>query len=416
LRINALSILDLGPAFAMSKKGTGKIGKIPPALSKLLGAHEEWRLRNCLNLLASENLASPAVRSMLSCDLSNRYTSPDKFYMGTRFIDEIQVETEEMAKSVFGAKYADVRPLSGHSADMITLTALANPGNKIMAVGEADGGYPGISGRGYPKIYGLQVCEFPFSRRIFNIDTEKAIDAIKAERPKVVVFGASLFLFPHPVSLLAETCRSVGARVVFDGSHVLGLIGGGEFQDPLREGASVLIGSTHKSFFGPQGGIILANEYQDALRREVHPAIVDNAHWNRIAALWVALSEMKRFGKQYAKQVVRNSRALAKALDEQGVKLLGREAGFTRSHQTIVEVSSQKEGVRMARRLEEANMIVDVGIRVGTSEETRRGMKESQMSDIAEMIARVWVKKEEPKKLRKDVLRLRREFPSIHYC
>lgn len=400
----------------MSKKKTEKIGAVPPALKKLLNAHEEWRLRNCLNLLPSENLASPAVRSVLSCDLSNRYSSPEKFYMGTRYIDKIQTETEELAKSVFGAKYADVRPLSGHSADMITLTALANRGDKIMAVGKVNGGYPGISEDGYPKIYGLQVCEFPFSRRIFNIDAKKAVEIIKQERPKVVVFGASLILFPHPVSPLADVCKSIEARVVFDGSHVLGLIAGGEFQDPLREGASVLIGSTHKSFFGPQGGIILANEYQDALQREVHPAIVDNAHWNRIAALYVALSEMKRFGKRYAQQVVRNSRALANALDEHGVKLLGKDAGFTKSHQTIVEISSEEEGFRLARRLEEANIIVDIGIRIGTSEETRRGMKEPQMNDIAEMISRVWVKNEEPKKLRKDVLKLRRDFPSIHYC
>jgi glycine hydroxymethyltransferase len=398
------------------KKTTGKTGAIPPALRRLLNAHEEWRLKNCLNLLASENLASPALRSTLSCDLSNRYTSPEKFYMGTRYIDEIQIETEELAKSVFHAKYADVRPISGHAADMIALTALASHGDKIMVVGRANGGYPGISEAGYPRIYRLQVCEFPFNKRIFNIDAEKAVDAIRQERPKVVVFGASLILFPHPVNRLAEVCESVGARVVFDASHVLGLIAGGEFQDPLGEGASVLIGSTHKSFFGPQGGIILANEYQDALRGAVHPAIVDNAHWNRIAALYVALFEMKRFGKRYAGQVVRNSRALAKALDENGVRLLGRDAGFTRSHQTIVEVPSDEEGARMAGRLEEANIIVDVGIRVGTSEETRRGMKESQMSDIAEMIARVWVKHEEPKKVRKDVLRLRRDFPSIHYC
>lgn len=400
----------------MARRTPARKGVVPPPLRKLLNAHLKWRLENCLNLLASENFSSPAVREMLSTDLSNRYTSPDKFYMGTKYIDEIQTETEELAKQVFGAKYADVRPLSGHSADMILLTALTKPGDKVMVVGKSFGGYPGISPDGYPKLYGLKVCEFPFDWKRFNIDVTQAPGSIKRERPKLVIFGASLILFPHPVEALAETCRSVGASVAFDGSHVLGLIAGKQFQDPLREGAGVLLGSTHKSFFGPQGGIILANDYENQLRNAVHPAIVDNAHWNRIAALYVALSEMKKFGKQYASQIVRNSKALAKALDEHGVNLIAKEHGFTQSHQTIVSINSEDDGVRRARKLEEANIIVDVGIRIGTSEETRRGMREAEMGKIAELIARVWVENEDPKKIRKDVRRLRQEFSSIHFC
>jgi glycine hydroxymethyltransferase len=397
------------------KKRT-KQARIPPTLRRLLREHETWRLTQCLNLLPSENLSSPAVRATLSCDLSNRYTSPESYYMGTRYIDQIQADTETLAKELFGAKYADVRPLSGHSADMIALTALAKPRGKLVAVSPRNGGYPGISQDGYPKLYGLQVIEFPFNRKMFNIDSEQAETVIERERPSIVVFGASLILFPHPVRQLAGVCERVGAKVVFDGSHVLGLIAGHQFQDPLREGAAVLIGSTHKSFFGPQGGIILSNAYEENLRMEVHPAIVDNAHWNRIAALQVALYEMKRFGKRYAEQIVRNSKALAKALDERGVKLLGREAGFTQSHQVIVDIPSEQEGNRLARRLEEANIIVDIAVRIGTSEETRRGMREGEMERIAELIARIWVGNESPAKIKKEVLRLRRDFLPIHFA
>jgi glycine hydroxymethyltransferase len=391
-------------------------GAIPIPLRKLLRAHEKWRLESCLNLIVSENFTSPAVREMLSCDLTNRYTAPDKFYMGTRYTDEIQTETENLAKQVFGAKYADVRPLSGHSADMILLSALAKRGDKIMVVGKQYGGYPGISEDGYPKVYGLQTCEFPFNQHTFNIDTEQTTRMIEAERPRVVIFGASMILFPHPVSALRKTCQRVGARMAFDGSHVLGLIAGNQFQDPLGEGAEILIGSTHKSFFGPQGGIILANEHGEQLRSAVFPSIVDNAHWNRIAALYVALCEMKKFGKRYARQVVRNSKALAKALDEHGVNLIGKDLGFTESHQTIVSIASAAEALRMARKLEEANIIVDSGIRIGTCEETRRGMREPEMERIAEFIARVWVENEDPKRVRRDVQRMRREFSSIHFC
>jgi glycine hydroxymethyltransferase len=335
--------------------------------------------------------------------------------MGTRYTDEIQAETENLAKQVFSAKYADVRPLSGHSADMILLSGLTKRGDKIMVVGKQFGGYPGISEDGYPKIYGLQICEFPFNQHIFNIDTEQAARAIEVEQPRVVMFGASMILFPHPVRALREACEKTGAKIAFDGSHVLGLIAGKQFQDPLGEGAEVLIGSTHKSFFGPQGGIILANEYQERLRSAIFPGIVDNAHWNRIAALYVALSEMKKFGKRYARQIVRNSKALAKALDQHGISLIGKDLGFTESHQTIVTISSAEEAVQMARKLEEANIIVDSGIRIGTCEETRRGMREPEMDRIAELIARVWVENEDPKNVRRDVLRMRREFSSIHF-
>ena len=390
--------------------------KIPPTLRRIIRSHEKWRLENCLNLLASENYSSPTVRSMLSLDFANRYTSHEGFYMGTRYTDELQHETEELAKEVFHAKYADVRPISGHSCDMIALTALANHGDKVMVVGPSFGGYPGISQDGYPRLYGLQVTEFPFNKEAWNIDAGKAAVAIEQEHPRVVIFGASLILFPHPVEKLTDTCRKVGANIVFDGAHVLGLIAGGQFQDPLREGAEVLIGSTHKSFFGPQGGLIVSNDHADALREVVLPALVDNAHWNRIAAMYVALSEMKRFGRQYAQQVVRNSKALAIALDEHGVKLVGKEHGFTESHQVIVDIAAPEEGSRLARRLEEANIIADAGIRIGTSEETRRGMRESQMGEIAELIARVWVGNEDPKKIRKDVSRIRREFMSIRFA
>jgi glycine hydroxymethyltransferase len=299
---------------------------------------------------------------------------------------------------------------------MILLSALVQRGEKIMVVDKAHGGYPGISEEGYPKVYGVQVCQFPFNRQNFNIDAEQAGPKIIKERPRIVIFGASIILFPHPVRELAGACESAGAKIAFDGSHVLGLIAGRQFQDPLREGARVLVGSTHKSFFGPQGGIILANDYEDQLRAATFPSIVDNAHWNRIAALYVALSEMKKFGRGYATQVVRNSKALAKALDEHGIKLMGKSQGFTKSHQTIVDVTSENEGVRLARKLEEANIIVDSGIRIGTSEETRRGMREPEMEQIAELIARVWIGKENSKRVSRDVLLLRREFSSIQFC
>ncbi len=262
----------------------------------LVRAHERWRGKECLNLIPSENVMSPAVRSLLSSELGHRYTSRDRFYMGTRFMDEIEHYGEELAKDVFEVETAELRPLSGHIADLTFLACFTKPGDVLMCVSEENGGYPGLGELGLAGLLGLQVAPFPFSKERRNIDVERAAEAIKRVKPKVVVFGASYILFPHPVKELAEIARENGACVGFDGSHVLGLIAGKHFQDPLREGAHALLGSTHKSFFGPQGGIILADrEHGEVLKEKIFPRFVDNAHWNRIAALALALAEMKNF-------------------------------------------------------------------------------------------------------------------------
>jgi glycine hydroxymethyltransferase len=216
---------------------------------------------------------------------------------------------------------------------------------------------------------------------------------------------------------LAEIARENGAIVGFDGSHVLGLIAGREFQDPLREGASAIFGSTHKSFFGPQGGIILADEEHGRIIKEkIYPTFVDNAHWNRIAALTLALAEMKEFGKAYAKQVIHNSKTLAKALHDYGFPVICEHLGFTRSHQIILDFGGQEKGKAFAERLQDANIIVDCWVRIGTCEVTRRGMKETEMMKIAELTKRAVIDKEKHEKIRKDVARLRSEFPKVEYC
>ncbi len=233
----------------------------------------------------------------------------------------------------------------------------------------------------------------------------------------MVIFGASLITFPHPVRDLAALARENGAVVGFDGSHVLGLIAGGEFQDPLGEGAQLLFGSTHKSFFGPQGGIILGNKDPgELLKEKIYPAFVDNAHWNRIAALTLSLAEMKKFGKPYASQIVRNSSALAKSLHDYGFPVIAGHLGFTRSHQVILDYGSLEKATGIAKRLQNANIIVDCVIRVGTCEATRRGMKESEMLRIAELFKRTIMDAEKPESVCKDVSKLSMEFQQVEYC
>jgi glycine hydroxymethyltransferase len=383
----------------------------------LVRNHEEWRGKQCLNLIPSENIMSPAVRGLLASDLGHRYTSTERFYMGTRFIDDIEQYGEEMAKEVFRADTADLRPLSGHIADLIFLASFAKPNDVLMCVSPEDGGYPGIWKEGLAGLFSLKIVPFPFSERDMNIEVEETEEAIRRAKPEIVIFGASLITFPHPVKELADVAHEQGACVGFDGSHVMGLIASEHFQDPLREGASALFGSTHKTLFGPQGGIILADkEHGENIKAKIYPAFVDNAHWNRIAALTLALAEMKKFGKAYAEQVIRNAKTLAKALYDYGFPVRCQHLGFTVSHQVLLDYGGFELGRVIAEKLEDANMIVDCGVRIGTCEVTRRGMKEAEMLRIAELIKRTVMDNEPPENVKKDVARLCADFQKIEYC
>jgi len=360
---------------------------------------------------------SPAVRSLLSSDLGHRYTSREGFYMGTRFIDEIEQYGEELAKNLFGCETADLRPLSGHIVSLIFLACFTKPNDTILCVSPDNGGYPGIWKHGLSRLLKLRTVGFPFSKETRNIKVEEARTLILQKKPKMVVFGASIFLFPHPLKELTEAAGEVGAHVGYDGSHVLGLIAGGKFQDPPREGAHALYGSTHKTFFGPQGGIILADmEHGETIQKRIHPEFVDNAHWNRIAALTLALAEMKTYGKQYAGQVVQNAQTLAKALAEQGFPVACPQLGYTRSHQVLLDYGGYKKGGVIARKLEKADIIVDSGVRLGVCEATRRGMKEDEMRRVAVFMGRVVVDGEDPRRVKEDVMKFAGEFQEIRYC
>lgn len=383
----------------------------------MVKCHEEWRGHECLNLIPSENIMSLAVRSLLSSELSHRYTSRKTFYMGTKFLDKIELYGEKIAKTVFGAETADLRPLSGHVADWIFLSTFTSPNDKMLCISPDDGGYPGIGENGLATLLRLRVDSFPFSKEKMNIKVSEAVNIILRKRPKVVVFGASFFLFPYPVQEITNVAREVGAIVGYDGSHVLGLIAGKEFQLPFKEGVNILVGSTHKSLFGPQGGIILADkEHGESMKKKIEPMFVDNAHWNRVTALTLALAEMKEFGQKYAKQVIQNAKRLAKTLAEYGFPVVCAELGFTESHQVLLSYEHYEKGLEVARNLEEANIIVDCGMRLGTCEVTRRGMKEEEMEQIAEFIKRVEIDKEETEKVKKDVKTFVKDFNRIEYC
>jgi glycine hydroxymethyltransferase len=384
------------------------------SILEIVSNHEDYRLNSCINMICAENVTSKVVRKLISSDMLHRYSSPIAHYKGTKYIDEIENLANELAKEVFEAKYADVRPISGLVADMALLFNFVKKGDKVAMVSPEDGGFKGTSSIGIGSIIGYQDVYFAFDRDRYNIKVSESIEIVKRERPKLLLFGASYILFPQPVKEIVSYDKNTLAA--YDASHVMGLIAGKRFQSPLKEGCQIIVGSTHKSFFGPQGGIILCSNYEvfNKIRENMWLKIVDNIHWNRVTALAYSLAEMLEFGEDYASQVIRNSKVLGKALDENGIPVKARSYGYSESHQVILDYNKIDEKERISKRLECAGIICDRGIRLGTSELTRRGMKEREMELIASLIADVLLK-DEVEKVKREVTKLTKEFQEVHY-
>jgi len=388
-------------------------------IMELVGMHEKYRTKQCINLRADENYTSPRVRSVLASDFCHRNTSPDpKFiYRGTKYLNRVYDLTVELGKKLFKADYLNVFAPTGHSANIIVFFAFCKPGDKVLVLAPEHGGYGGMASTSLPQSLGLETLYFPFDYDTMRIDVDRTIELLKKEKPSLVIFGSTYFLFPQPVKELAEASHRYGIPVAYDGAHVIGLIAGGEFQDPLHEGADVLFGSTMKTLAGPPGGIILTNnrEIDVKLTEATWYRGVTAPQWNRIAALGVVFAEALEWGREYARQVVRNSRALATACHQRGVSVMYEHQKFTSSHTFLLNVGGLDQNVvgrasEKAAALEGANIIIDDRGRVGTGEVTRLGMKEGEMEQIADMMADAVLDKMSHSEIRERVLSLRSKF------
>jgi glycine hydroxymethyltransferase len=400
-------------------------------IKEITKKHHEW-MKNSINLIASENITSTSVREALSTDLSHRYAEglPGKrFYEGCQYIDQIEEMTIELSKKIFRAEHANVQPISGVVANLASFFAVSEQGDTIMALEVPVGGHISHASVSAAGIRCLDVHPHPFDQEKMNIDADAMKKKILEEKPKIVLLGGSLFLFPHPVEEAREAADEIGAKVMYDGAHVLGLIAGGQFQDPLKEGADLLVGSTHKTFPGPQGGIILCkNDIAEAVDEAVFPGVVSNHHLHHLAALGIATAEMLEFGADYAGQTIKNAQKLGENLYELGFNVLCEDQGFTKSHQVVMDVSSINHASILAKTLEQNNIILnknllpwdDVnrtddpsGIRIGTQEITRRGMKESEMSEVAGYIKDVVM---DGKNVKDEVAEFMAQYTKVHYA
>lgn len=401
-------------------------------IRELLDANDVWR-GHALNLIASENVLSPAARSVLDSDLLHRYAEGHpggRYYEGTRYVDEIETMATEAMQRLFRCRYADVRPISGTVANEAVFSRLVPQGSPAIAHTVATGGHISHAKMGSLGKRTNHILPWPTTDG-WNIDVAAAKDMIARERPPLVVLGRSLFLFPEPVEALREVCDEAGSKILFDGAHVLGLLVAGVFQDPLHEGADVLTGSTHKTFFGPQRGVVLSDRDDDTLTRRldkgVFPGSSSNHHLFSLPALVVATLEMSAFGEAYGLATVANAKALARGLHERGLAVACPDLGFTESHQVALDVSAHGGGKTVSRDLATQDIICNMnllpgeppsaamdpsGIRLGVQELTRYGMGPDEMEEAAELLAAAITGRRD---VRKDVAALRRRFPDVSY-
>jgi glycine hydroxymethyltransferase len=413
--------------------------------------HEYYRGAECINLIASEGLKSPAVNQMLSLskDLECRYAEGEndleghvktRHYQGQKYITNIENHATDLMKSLFRCGWADVRLVSGTHANLATFKGLSQAAkNRKMVVTPLSCGahishdYAGLAG----AVLGLENINHVYSAKELNIDPDKSAHVIRAAKPGIVTFGGSLFLFPHPVKELKAVADEVGAYVAYDASHVLGLIAGGVFQEPLNEGADFITSSTHKTFPGPQGGVILGNAKNTRMEKAIKsiqfaifPLSTSNTHLARLPAVGIAALEMKLFGAELARQTVKNAQTAGQYLCENGVEVLCESKGFTRSHQIAVDASDFGGGKKVAQELEEANIILNKnllpyddqndrdnpsGLRIGFQDVTRRGFREGDIKHLCDLMLSVLKGKRKPSEVKESVTALKKEFNKVKY-
>ena len=384
------------------------------AIEDLVARHTAWR-RTTLNLIASENVLSPAVLAALSGDLQARYADypgrdPSKRrYRGNRFIVEIEAEAVRLASDLFGARFVELRPIAGHLAGLAIVMAVCKPSDTVLELGREGGGHREAGRLAVAPLISLDVGALPFDPIRFNVDADEAVRQIEELRPSLVILGSSHFLFPHPVAAIAEAVHRIpGAVLAYDASHVMGFLAARRFQDPLAEGADIVFGSTHKTLPGPQGGIIYSNDdaLMDRVTEALVPGLITNHHPGRMPAMALALLEMQAWGGAYMDAVVANARALGHALEAVGIAVVKVDGRPTDSHTVLAKVAEFGSGEAFARRLEEAGIIVThatlpdahgrEGLRLGAQEVTRTGATVATMVEVAGLIADVVLGRREP--------------------
>ncbi len=426
-------MVELAGAWKASSKNSNKAKIVMDAVRNSGSLY-----RDGLGMIASENIVSPMVQKVVGSDLHGRYAEGlpfKRYYQGCGDFDTIEDLGINLAKQLFKAPFANIQSISGTVSNIATLKAISNPGDDITAVSTADGGHISHARMGAVGLRDLNLSTYPWNEERMEPDIDASIKLIHDVKPKVALFGQSVFLFPTPLEDLAQAAHDVGAKVMYDGAHVLGLIAGGCFQNPLEEGADIMTGSSHKTFPGPQGGLILSSskdeKFQRKLNNAIFPGTCSSYHLHHVAGKVIALAEFMEYGEDLSKNTVKNAKALGAALASEGFDVLAESRGYTASHQVLTRHGSLDSGAgaKAADLLEQAGIITNMnmlpgdtkamspsGLRLGAQELTRVGMGVDEMKDVARFYSRVLIDKEDPSSVKSDVKEFKSEYQTIRYC
>jgi glycine hydroxymethyltransferase len=375
--------------------------KIDPQVAEAIRLEEERQLQR-LELIASENFASPAVREAQGSVLTNKYAEGypgHRYYGGCEFVDTAESLAISRAKELFAAEYANVQPHSGSQANMAVFFAVLQPGETIMGMDLRHGGHlthgspVNFSGRLY------NVISYGVNRETETIDLEQVERLAREHRPKLIIAGASAYPRSIDFGFFQKVCENIGAYFMVDMAHIAGLVAAGVHPSPVPH-SDFVTSTTHKTLRGPRGGLILARQrHADKLNKGIFPGIQGGPLMHVIAAKAVAFKEaLSAEFRNYQRQIVSNARRLAAELLERGYRLV---SGGTDNHLMLVDL--RKKGLTGAQAevtLDKAWITVNKnsipfdpekpavtsGIRVGTPAVTSRGMEEEDMVAIAQFI------------------------------
>jgi glycine hydroxymethyltransferase len=384
--------------------------------------------RESINLNPASNVMNPRAEALLGAGLGTRASlghPGDKYEMGLEAIEEIEVVASELARQVVGASFVELRVPSGSLANLFAFMATCRPGDAIVVPPASIGGHVTHQAAGAAGWYGLEIHECPADPDTFSVDLDALVELAERVRPVLITIGTSLNLLPHPVAEIRRIADGVGARVMFDAAHACGMILGGVWPNPLRDGAHLMTMSTYKSFGGPPGGLVATDDAELAARLDAiaYPGLTANFDVAKTAALAITLLDWLAVGPEYAATMVDTARALAAELERLGLPVFRTGQGPTSSHQLAVDAAEWGGGHAAAQRLRIGNLLASAiglparspgaGLRLGTPEITRVGMTADEMPELAHLIAAGL--RGDPAEVAPRTGDLRRRFPSVQF-
>jgi glycine hydroxymethyltransferase len=401
-------------------------------IERLIVANAEIHDIDCINLNPATNVMNPRAEAALARGLGSRPSlgyPGNKYEMGLEAIERIEVIAAELAAEIFKARYAEIRVPSGAMANLYAFMAMAKPGDTIIVPPATIGGHVTHHQAGCAGLYGLVIHAAPVRVDGYSVDVKALAELAREVKPAIISIGGSLNLFEHPVAEIRSIADATGAKVLFDAAHQCGLIAGGAWKNPLHHGAHVMTMSTYKSLGGPAGGLVLTNEPDVAHRLDAiaFPGMTANFDAAKSAALAISLLDWRDYGAAYAASMIEAAQALAIALLSEGIPVFRPQGVATTSHQFAIEAARYGGGQAASRRLRAANILAcgiglpiaavadDVnGLRFGTPEIVRRGMRPGDMPTLAKLIARA-LQTNNPETVALEVTNFRKSFNGLSF-